>query len=186
MSRFTDLLLTVLVAAFTLTVSAAPPPLELKGLTPGMTRNEINELYPGQCRFLGEDDWARGCDNTPYGTLGTIASEEVQFIDLVFIEGGKLGGVYMMIKPSSFSAISSAMTTKFGKPLKADRSVVENRVGVKFQQEILIWKRGGRTLEIRKYTNNLDTGTIFMGSDEFMKNLSKSATETARRRQNDL
>lgn len=180
--------LTLIAWTFFASMAAGSPPasLELKGITPGMTREQINSLYPGQCPFLGADDWARGCRNSPEVGLTTIADQPVRSIDFKFIEGGKLGGIFILIDSKSFAAIAEGLTAKYGKPVSLRKLPLTNRMGAKFQQEIAIWKRGGQKLVVTKYAGDADNGVVFFASDEYAKQMEKGEAEKAKSRQRDL
>lgn len=138
--------------------AAAEEPLELKGIRPGMTYEQLNTAVPGipcslapkvkRCGISG------GLKGTPE-TMNTLAGRSVKLWSMAFTPDMRVAAVMLSLTPADFDAVRLALEEKYG-PATTREVPIQNRMGATFKNTVSVWKRGDAVLELEKYGGSLD------------------------------
>lgn len=163
--------------------------LEIKGLTPGMTFNELEKRFPSLCSRGEKIGHISSCTyhNDAYvPELRTIAEQDVQFWMFFFLDD-KLGSIsFSFMEEPAYEPIKNAMLIKFGTPTKRETSKISNRFGAIFSQEKLIWLGHKITLQLDRYSFDLKHSIVTISSDEFDAEQRRLEARDAIRKSGDL
>lgn len=159
----------VAIAAICLsTLPASGQAIEFKGVKLGATREEFTTAHPRfDCKprymydpcetywmLRPKGDWY---DDPSY------AGEKVESIFVNF-KDEKLARVSIDFRSESFERIVLAVTSKYGKPNRMLRSTVETRLGVKRQNDHVMWSKPDGEISISRYGSTIDNGVVLMRS----------------------
>ncbi len=113
----------------------------------------------------------------------TTIAEEPAWLNLVIGANGIVQRIYLTLAPDAFETVAPLLTEKFGRPASIQRSVVQNRMGAKFDQLVYSWRRsGGLELTYQRYAGNLDTSSLYFGTSEDRRLLNDAGTPENERR----
>lgn len=177
------LLLLVLPA---LALGSGPVPLDLKGLTPGMSFADFDAKLPALCEKPVKSSETCGYGLTANVPLLETLAEQTPESWLFLFRDGSLSSVAVLFPGKSFRAIADALVAKFGKPSKSETSEVSNRMGAKFVQIEMSWYRYDRVLQISKIGRNVDSGVLFLTSKEYLLRDNVDGMGDTLRRRSDL
>lgn len=145
--------------------------LEIKGLTPGMTRAEVIAKYPDlRCLDIPTRKGLESCGATRANDhanmsvlqLDTYAGHRPKMY-MVLINSGITTSVSVELGTLDFVGVTDAIAQRYGKP-KIERSTVHNRMGASFDQETHTWTRGEDTLRARKRGRSVDNMEVVLTS----------------------
>lgn len=160
---------------------AVAEPLNIKGLEPGMTREQVAAAHPGLDAHCGE--WKREpfglhCTYSPSArsrqiavpTLDSIAGAPV-VLWLVSFQGPEVARVLANLDTKHFARVVAAITEKYGEPAKRSTGTVQNRMGATFDQHEITWSRDGRVLTVTRRASKLSEMRVFLTSEDKLREL---------------
>lgn len=155
-------------AALLLPAVACAAPLELKGMRPGMTKDELAAARPEIVARCFQNSTTGGLELCRY--VGAAATGELDTFAGAFVQswtaslsGGRVVSVAILLHSNFFDRVADAMVERFGKPARRD-GATQNRLGARFDQAELTWRRDGHVLQITKRAGSVDD-TIVTLSD---------------------
>lgn len=99
---------------------------------------------------------------------GTVSfGRETGQMNLVINERGIVQRIHIMqLPPSAFDSIAPLLVEKFGPPKSTDESELQNRMGAKFQQKVLLWTSPDDDLHVlySKYSSRIDESSIWFST----------------------
>lgn len=158
-----------LVATLLTTLSTLAYPqaaLELKGLRLGMAERETVERFASiQCRDAETRHADRIClvmaTSTP--ELATLAEQPVKYWSLSF-KGERLGLITASLVSDHYDAIAEALEAKYGKPTARREPTLQNRMGARFANTTVEWRRGDEVLTAERYGGDVDSMRVILAS----------------------
>jgi len=112
------------------------------------------------------------------GTV-TIAKEQAR-MNLLINSSGVVQRIQLALSPESFDIIEPLLIEKFGPPTKTSHSVIQNRMGAKFNQVSHWWSgEGGIEVIYAKYSGTLDNSSLYFSTKEDRELLGKSKADRA-------
>ena len=168
-------------------------PLGYKNIKLGMTIAELAEAKQASCReaVLSEEylRFAHG-GPVPHGRalaycLGPrITLDELPPSYLLVgrikllsaytrIHEGKVGAVFLALSRGEFPALRAALTEKYGAPTDQSIEVLQNKLGAKFESEVLTWKRPDGWIRLRERTHRVDISGVDIISQPYADTLRK-------------
>lgn len=161
--------------------------MDFKGSKFGDTTAQFQELQRGFICADGSDPCRMLVWSTPDGredATMTYAGETAKGFYAKFDED-KLVSVEVRIRPESFDRVLAGLTGKFGKP-KLQRSVVQNRMGAKFEQVTASWSRKDGLILASKYTDEVTSGVIHLVSPGLARQALANEAAANRKAKSDL
>ena len=161
--------------------------VDFKGSKFGDTTAQFQELQRGFVCADGGDPCRMLAWSTPEGredATMTYAGETAKGFYAKFDED-KLVSVEVRIRPESFDRVLVGLTGKFGKP-KLHRSVVQNRMGVKFDQVSASWSRKDGLILARRYAEDVSSGVIHLVSPGLAKQIQTNEAAANNKAKSDL
>ncbi len=171
----------ILIAAL-MAASASAEPITLKGLGPGLTKEQMDAVHPGlakhchiisqkqACFYGGAPARESGLPNIE--ALNTFAGVPIKMWDFD-MRDGHLSSIFIILPTSRFDAVVSAMKERLGPPTKSEVSTVQNRMGATFDQTEVVWalSHEGSILAVTKRGYKVDEMRVHLTSkaslDEF-------------------
>jgi hypothetical protein len=130
----------------------AAQPIEFKGISMGVSQNEFESKLPVFDCYKLPDGFAydSSCKTTArfFSYAGAPGDAEAGFIR------DRLVWINIKFSEQSFPGVRAAVLEKFGPPSSSQTEPVRNRMGGKFMDEILMWRRDGVTLVMERYSSN--------------------------------
>lgn len=181
-----------------LAVAQAPaPPLELKGLYPGQALADAASHAPGlmlSCGWASDSKARQTCyyrppskysKEPPVPALETVAGRAT-ISWFLMARDGALASLTATIHSNHFDSIAAALREKFGQEESREASTIQNRAGASFDQVELEWRRGDRTLMLKKRAGKVDTGRIYLVSDQELRDSKAEREKGAKEAAKDL
>lgn len=181
--------------AFAALASQAAPPIEVKGLRPGMTLAATRAAYPGiRCEGATEKDLAWCSYDSGVAEilrqqveqLDTIAGQPVLHWGIQFAPGDLLGRITVTMAPAFFDSVEVSLKEKFGKPARAKVVTLQNAFGAKFQGRELTWTQGDDFLVVKEFDGSRDTMTLSLGRVALLKKINAHGDTAAKKKASDL
>lgn len=162
-----------------LVISANCQELVLKGIKLGMTFDQVAALHPELkcppievCMIPGKHTVA---------TMRTFAGSNVEKWVLDFRDGGKLGVASLYLETSAASAITRALTDKFGKPEKTEETEFKTQGGLKTTQLSTTWGKPEAFLQVKSRYGNIREMVVRLGSISFIESRNRSNLDKAKK-----
>jgi len=150
--------------------------LEFKGIALGSNISLIENTGRFSCHDEASPIADRTC-NLKLDEKETIAGEPVRVL-LLYYYFSKLETISIIFDEKHFSVVVAALSDKYGQGnLKLE--TLTNRMGAKFENRILTWRRSEATLEAKRYSGKVDTSSVIYRSDYALQ-------EFARRRKTSI
>lgn len=158
---------------------------QFKGLHPGQSYSEI-QTDP---RLICKEKKTVAADYYCMLNLGqkeTIAGANVKNI-LVTIMNEKAVAIAVMIDTKDYDQIKLAITEKHG-PGQTEDSIIENRMGAKFDNQKITWRKHDAVMTLTKRVGKIDDGQLFIisTSPEFVQESKKRKVQNTSINANDL
>ena len=156
--------------------------LEFKGVPFGASEEKVKLVFPdATCK--DRDDLLvvsdRQCD------LSVTIANWLMYGFFSFYSD-KLHSIDLYGNTNGFSDIASALVEKYGRPTRTMKEKLQNKMGARFTNEILIWKIGTDTIEARRYSYDLDTLRITYSTAFADKEYSRRIREKEKKAAKDL
>ena len=145
--------------------------IDIKGLKIGMTYEEANKLFDlkpvGKFRLVAMKN----------GKDVTFATAKVEQLYLEF-SNNKIINIVMKLKSDDYNTVVAPLKEKY--KMKCEKSIIENKIGAKFNQEECIFISNGIKMSIDKYFQNITDSLLFVSKEPTMEDVNKRA-ETAKK-----
>lgn len=167
-------------------------PMELKGITIGMSASDVAAKYP---KFFcsNMESGNRVCgdfrpDRSPgsplhHPELETFGGEKIKGF-YVTMRDGVVSNVRVRLDSNRYLPVTTALTAKYGAPAAKETSVVKNRMGAEFDQEEQTWKAGDERIIAKRRGSTLTEMEVSLISErqrlqqiEEMKEKAKASTK---------
>lgn len=145
-------------------------PLSIKGISPGMTKVELNTAHPGfgdKCTEWRREPGKVRCIYSPQSRHegGTIPSLDriggvAPTLWLASMRDGRLSSISVSVRAADFDRLYDALKERFGPPMTVQESEVQNRMGAKFDNVEAAWRASGNVLLITKRTGRIETSRL--------------------------
>jgi hypothetical protein len=158
-------------------ICAADTGFDIKGVPLGATQADLVFRFTRlECREAHSVTTERTCavPKDSYGGADALL--------LFYLNGGKVSNMGMRFSPKDFAGVIGAMKERFGAPASEETEIVTNRVGAKFENTIVTWKRGGEVAVARRYAGALDRASITIVSTTFFEELKRRTPDKPRER----
>lgn len=93
----------------------------------------------------------------------TVGGENIKSVAITFSPPGIATKIFMAFRSESFTQIKIAIIGKYPK-LKCSTSEVQNRFNAKYINEQCILKSKNEEIFVTRFSENLDTGAVFIRS----------------------
>jgi hypothetical protein len=163
-----------------------PDSFEFRGVYMGMSIDQVYAILrktdKNTATRVMEEEWRRKTV-CPTGT-SCLAKTDIRGI-LVWasydFEDGILSSISIDIDPSDYATLKDALIGKYGKPISVYRNIVQNAMGVKYDNETALWRNAKGDVSIRRYGFRVDIGKIDIESKEHLLKASQrqEANKTA-------
>lgn len=156
-------------------LGAEPEPLEFKGVKLGMTEQELQKIVEVECSNAKPT-----ADRLCIKHLDSIAKVPATISYSLFSD--KVLHIYIRTgnPQKNFSYIKDALVAKYGPPTKFFASELTNRMGAKFLDETLLWKRSYGNIEARKYAGSIENSMVTFASPLFEEAAARRRGESAK------
>lgn len=154
-----------------------PDALEFRGIYMGMTIDEVystikkrDEVAQMMEKYLSEqqikDKICPFYCKDHYDIKGKYT--EVLF----WFDQNLLTHITMSFSPDDYELYRDALIEKYGYPSNKEQAIVQNLMGVKFNNEITSWTFKGGYITVKRYDGKVTEGSVFIGSSDYIKSLS--------------
>ena len=163
--------------------------MDLKGARPGMSKQELDAMFPNlACELRSSQELESRCETNFQGratpVLETLAGVKVQKWSFEFHDN-RLDRVSLFFDAENFEVVEKALTTKYGKPGVA-RSAVQNIFGATFEQRAISWRQGKDEIVGFRFLGTHKTSGLVLTGSEGQKRIDEKAKGEAARRAKDL
>lgn len=154
---------------------AVGEPISIKGLAPGMTKEQAELAHAGitkLCRPAKTDQAAEVCGYMPkYKSLGSIPSlDTLAGADaigwMLVVKNGAVNTLSVRMAARDFDRVTAAMQERWGNPSKREESVIQNRMGATFDQVHTEWRVAGSVLVAKKRGGQVDEMSIYLSTED--------------------
>jgi hypothetical protein len=153
----------VLILLFAFSIAAVA--FDLKGIVIGEKSN------PEAIRKALGIECLEGKDTKQYCVGESTIAEKKVTIRVQLDKLSNVAGIIVRFNPDDFRNIREALLNKYGKPYVKDASVIKNGMGVKFDQEEIVWEDKLSVVSYSKYYKITSEGAIFFMSRDKMKEM---------------
>jgi len=92
-------------------------------------------------------------------------AREPATMNLVISPKGIVQRIRLSLSPDAFDEVAPELIRKFGNPTSTSQSVVQNRMGAKYEQIIHLWAdKNGTQVLYMKYAGTLDSSTLYFST----------------------
>lgn len=174
--------------------AAHSEPISLKGLSPGMSKAQMNEAHDslgGGCRKPERDPTTdEVCGYlTKYDkgipALHTLAGVSVDQWTIL-LKNGVVHTIIVGFPSDDFESVETATSERWGKPTNRSTGSVSNRMGATFDQVQVNWVREGTVLRGMKRGGTVDQSTLYLTTEKGMIEREKVRKEAAKSRAKDM
>lgn len=172
----------IAITIFSATALAAdsPPPIEFKAWRIGETTYAATKENPQlNCRQYDKPIGDYIC----FAINETIAGAPARAILLFY--GDKLALVSVSFDADEFRRVKRALMEKYG-PGKSELSVVQNRVGVSFENETVIWQNPAASMKLTMRDRKVDEARLELTSKDSLAEFKRRAIEANKKNASDL
>ena len=173
---------------------ALAEPITLKGLGPGMTKEQMEELHPGftaRCSAItNSPTYDEAC-----GSIGASRADRADLVTFAgvratsytaLLKNGVAQTLMVMIAADDFEQAEAAVTERWGKPAERKTGTIQNRMGASFDQIETRWARDGTILRGAKRGGKVDTATFTLISESGLGERDKSRKDAAKKGAKDM
>jgi hypothetical protein len=175
-------------------VAHAAEPITIKGLAPGITKAQIEELHPGmtsRCRDVPGDPTTDevcvsiGSSRADLPALATFAGVRAKYY-AANLRNGTAHTILVAVESSDFASVEAAITERYGKPVERKLSTVKNRMGAEFDQVHTTWRRDDSVLIGRKRSFSVDEAGFQLTAESGIEDREKRRKEGAKASAKDM
>lgn len=173
---------------------ALAEPITLKGLAPGMTKAQVNEMHsPVASGCMTRERDPTTDEMCGYSTkvhsgipaLHTFADVNVGSWVLMF-KGGVVHTVMVSFGAGDYDRIEEALSERWGKPVSRKAGTVKNRMGAEFDQIEATWTRDGSVLRAAKRGSKVDEGSLMLTTSRSMQSRDQERKDAAKKAAKDM
>lgn len=167
----------MLVAAAIPLVAIADP-ITLKGLAPGMTKDQLETTHKGTTSLCSRSQRGAGAETCGYATnkgslvdipaLDTFAGAKVNSW-LFLLRDGVVTTIMISLHTDNFDRVVAATEERWGRPSKREESTVQNRMGASFRQVEATWAIDNSVLVIRKRRGKIDEMGVYLSTEAMIR-----------------
>jgi hypothetical protein len=88
------------------------------------------------------------------------------YMNLVIGASGTVMRIDISFDSGYYAQVSSALLDKFGNPTGRQVSVLQNRMGASFDQEVINWVEGGSEAKLKRYAGKVSESSLYMSTQE--------------------
>lgn len=176
------------------TQAIASEPFEIKGVKLGATEAEVLEKNPDIKR----------CENAAKaGARSALADRECSIWrnlhkDDVAVFAGfpasisfklineQVGYVSVHLDSVHFNEVVAALKSKYGEPSSNKTEVVTNRMGAKFENNIVEWRQGASVIRAYKIASRINNSSVMLFTESYFKDVERRQAEIAAERAKSL
>jgi hypothetical protein len=177
-------------------VPAATFALDLKGLSPGKTVEEIKALYP-KLDCTAKLEGRKNCYYKPptkdlerfypvIEELNTYAGVPVNAWFIMLTADDRVSNAGVRLHTNRFDQVSGALVEKYGPPMRRENSTVKTRNGVEHEQTLLTWTAGTEILQVRRIAGDINTMGVNLTSKDSLEEAEKRRGEEKKAGAKDL
>lgn len=164
-------------------------PIVIKGLAPGLTKEQLEAVHPGMTRSCHEPDknptTTELCGSSGIADLSTFGGVHAKLY-LAHLRDGIVHTITISISPDDYDAAVAALTERFGKPVERKASIVKNRMGAEFDQVQTTWRRDGSILVGTKRAGSVDMSNFHLALEKDFEERNRRRKEDAKARAKDF
>jgi hypothetical protein len=161
--------------------SALADSLDIKGVKPGMSIEELKTLYPNViCHDLTNPMVDHACRQPNVTYAGTGANMTVYFLD------GVSTGVSVNLDSKNFDVVVGALKEKYGNPTNIDEREIQTGMGKILTNTLLVWKRGNSRLRAERYSSKITESSVMLMDDKSVERSHERKTLDTKKRSEDL
>lgn len=175
-----------LLAALLVPLSVLAEPITLKGLAPGMTKEQLEAAHKGFTALCFASIQVTGGESCGYvgrkGSLVDIPALET-FAGApairwqAILKNGAANVITVSLKSDHFDRVTAALVEKWGKPTDSEASSVHNRMGASFDQIETTWAIDGMLLKAQKRGRLVDEMTLSLTTPSAMQDMNRDRTQ---------
>lgn len=139
--------------------------IDIKGLKIGMSFEDASKLF--KLSKSGNISFATNKD----GTKPTFASKKIDFLGLKF-ENNKIREIALKIQSDHYDTIIAPLKDKY--KMVCESSIIQNRMGAKFNQEECVFISNDVQMNVTKYSQNINESFILVSKPLTNEELNKS------------
>ncbi len=87
-------------------------------------------------------------------------------MNLVISATGVVQRIQLTLPPRSFDTVAPQLIQKFGPAAKTVHEEVQNAMGAKFDQVMLLWRDGDNEVMYSKYAGSVDSSSLYFCTGE--------------------
>ncbi len=84
-----------------------------------------------------------------------------KFVKMLDDEQQRLSSIYFSIPSDSFQTVLDGLIMKFGRPTQTKKEMVQNRIGVQFEDMTALWENESGFILLKKYGADLQKGSLW-------------------------
>lgn len=159
-------------------------PFRLKGLEPGLTKQQIEQIHPGATATCLKPEKTTVCYYAPGASLkdapslDTYAGFRVSRWTLIF-RNETLEALSVSLPSGAFEDLIGYYAKQHGQP-HCGSSQVQNALGAKFDQRICEWRADGVALTARKRSSSITQMEVSLTSEESARRREREAAEAGK------
>jgi hypothetical protein len=103
-----------------------------------------------------------------------------------FLHSDRATTLSVSFSPSDFDMIVGAMKERFGAATNEETTTLTNRMGARFENHIVTWKRGDQKVEAKRYAGSVDRASVLFSSKAALEEFKERSIEEKKKRAGDL
>lgn len=172
----------------------AAEPITLKGLAPGITKQQIEERHPGMgtaCRAVEGDPTTDevcvsiGSSRADLPALASFAGVRARYY-AANLSKGVVHTVIVSFASTDYDTVEAAVTERYGKPAERKLTTVQTRMGAEFDQVTTTWREGDSLLVGRKRSSTIDEAAFQLTTESASQQLQQRRKEGAKASAKDM
>lgn len=171
--------------------------MDVKGLALDTSKQAFTERFPHVNCFTSKSEPSReACgdlrsEKYPEARLTaesfeTYAGKRTKGF-VIILDGGLVSRITVFLDTADFLPVTMSITQKFGKAISDATTVVQNRMGAKFDQQNVMWKQGAEVIvATKRRTEQLDQMEVSLASAAKMEEQAEMQKRRAKEASKDL
>ncbi len=167
---------------------ALAEPISLKGLAPGMTKDQMRQAHDslgGGCMRPERDPTVdEVCGYSTKYHKGIPALHTLAGVDVdqwtILLKDGVVHTIIVTLPADKFDAVEAATIERWGKPKSRSVGTVKNRMGASFDQVQADWVSDGTFLRAMKRGGKVDQASFYLTTERGMAERDKARKDQAK------